>query len=150
MQKKINGKYEVLNIPDNLSANSIETIKQEPHIQKTLHKMAKSDMIILGLGDAMKMAKRRNESPEVIALLEQKHAVAEAFRYYFDEKGEVIYSAANIGLDVDMVKHISTRVVLAGGTSKAVALFAAKDLLKGSYLIVDEGAAKRMMKVSIR
>ena len=34
--KKINGKYEILNIPDNLSVASIETIKQEPHIQKTL------------------------------------------------------------------------------------------------------------------
>lgn len=148
--KKINGKYEVLNIPDNLSANSIKTIKQEPHIQKTLHKMRKSDMIILGLGDAMKMAKRRNESSEVIALLEQKQAVAEAFRYYFDEKGKVIYSATNIGLDLDMVKNISTRIVLAGGTSKGVALFAAKDLLNGSYLVVDEGAAKKMIEVSIR
>ncbi|MEF9959498.1 MAG: sugar-binding domain-containing protein [Niameybacter sp.] len=148
--KKINGKHEVLNIPDNLSANSIETIKQEPHIQKTLQKMAKSDMIILGLGDAMKMAKRRNESQEVIALLQHKGAVAEAFRYYFDEKGEVIYSATNIGLDLEMVKRISTRVVLAGGSSKAVALLATKELLKDSYLILDEGAAKKMIEVSIR
>lgn len=147
--RKIGGQYELLDIPDNLSANSIETIKQEPHIQKTLHKMIKSDMIIFGLGDAMKMAKRRNETSEVIALLEQHKAVSEAFRYYFNEKGEVIYRAANIGLDLDMVKEIPTRVVLAGGTSKGVALLATKDLIKGSYLVIDEGAAKKMIEVSM-
>lgn len=148
--KKINGKYEVFNIPDNLSANSIETIKQEPHIQKILQKMAKSDMIILGLGDAMKMAYRRNESKEVIALLEEHSAVAEAFRYYFDQDGHVIYSASNIGLDLEMVKRIQTRIVLAGGTSKGIALMATQDLLKESYLVIDEGAAKKMIEVSIR
>lgn len=148
--KKINAKYEILNIPDNLSAASIETIKQEPHIQKTLQKMGKSDMIILGLGDAMKMAKRRNESKEVITLLKEKEAVAEAFRYYFDRNGEIIYSATNIGLDLEIAMQISTRIVLAGGTSKAVALLATKALLKGSYLVMDEGAARSMLQVSTR
>lgn len=136
--KKINGKYEILNIPDNLSVASIETIKQEPHIQKTLQKMGKSDMIILGLGDAMKMAKRRNESKEVVALLKEKEAVAEAFRYYFDKNGEIVYSGTNIGLDLEVAMQISTRIVLAGGKSKAIALVATKALLKGSYLVIDE------------
>lgn len=148
--KKINGKYEILNIPDNLSAASIETIKQEPHIQKTLQKMGKSDMIILGLGNAMKMAKRRNETEEIMTLLKKKEAVAEAFRYYFDKKGEIIYSATNIGLDLEVAMQISTRIVLAGGTSKAVALLATKSLLSGSYLVMDEGAARSMLEVSIR
>ena len=148
--KKINGKYEILNIPDNLSVASIETIRQEPHIQKTLQKMGKSDMIILGLGDAMKMAKRRNESKEVVALLKEKEAVAEAFRYYFDKNGEIVYSGTNIGLDLEVAMQISTRIVLAGGKSKAIALVATKALLKGSYLVIDEGVARSMLQVSTR
>ena len=148
--KKINGKYELLNIPDNLSVASIETIKQEPHIQKTLQKMGKSDMIILGVGDAMKMAKRRNESEEVIALLEEKNAVAEAFRYYFNKQGEIVYSGTNVGLDLEEAMQISTRIVLAGGVSKATALIATKALLKDSYLVIDEGVARAMLKVSTR
>lgn len=148
--KKIAGKHEILNIPDNLSVASIETIKQEPHIQKTLQKMRKSDMIILGLGDAMKMAKRRNENEEIIALLKEKEAVAEAFRHYFNKEGEIIYSATNIGLDLEIAMKISTRIVLAGGQSKAIALLATKSLLRGSYLVMDEGAARYMVEVSIR
>ncbi len=143
--EKMHAKYEVLNIPDNLSKTSIETIKQEPHIEKTLQKMAKSDMIILGLGDAEEMAKRRHESTETLEILEQKGAVAEAFRYYFDKQGHVVHSIANVGLDLELALTIPKRVVLAGGHKKAMALMATKMLLKGSYLVIDEGVAKAII-----
>ena len=80
LAKKLGAHYEQLNIPDNLSESAIETIKKEPHIQKTLQKMAKSDMIIFGIGDARLMSDRRKETPATIELLKKGQAVAEAFR----------------------------------------------------------------------
>lgn len=146
LAEKLGATYEVLNIPDNLSQASIETIRQEPHIGKTLQKMEKSDMIILGLGDAMKMARRRNEDIEVQQLLQEKGAVAEAFRYYFDEKGQVVYSASNIGLSLELAQKIKKRIVVAGGKSKAKALMATKKILKNSYLVIDEGVARAILE----
>ncbi|MGL4345305.1 MAG: sugar-binding transcriptional regulator [Cellulosilyticaceae bacterium] len=150
LAKKLGACYEQLNIPDNLSESAIETIKKEPHIQNTLQKMAKSDMIIFGIGDADVMSQRRMENEDTLALLKHKQAVAEAFRYYFDKAGEVVYKGNNIGLDVEDVLKIPMKLAVAGGTSKAEAILAARNLLIGSYLVLDEAAAKELLhKVSI-
>lgn len=145
LAKKIGASYELLNIPDNLGMASINTIKQEPHMQKTLQIMVKSDMIIFGLGEATKMAKRRTEDPKTLELLQDKEAVAEAFRCYFDKDGQIVYSSANIGIDLEAAMQIPIRVAVAGGASKGRAILASKKLLKDSYLIVDEGAAREIL-----
>lgn len=150
LAKKLGASYEQLNIPDNLSESAIETIKKEPHIQNTLQKMAKSDMIIFGIGDAHVMSQRRMESEATLALLKDEQAVAEAFRYYFNKEGEVVYKGNNIGLDVEVVMQIPKKLAVAGGSSKAEAILAARKLLVGSYLVLDEAAAKELLhKVSI-
>lgn len=145
LAKKIGATYELLNIPDNLGTASINTIKQEPHMQKTLQIMVKSDMIIFGLGDAAKMASKRREDLATLELLQEKKAVAEAFRCYFDKDGQIVYNSANIGIDLESAMQIPIRVAIAGGASKGVAILAAKKLLKDSYLVLDEGAAKEIL-----
>ena len=132
-------------IPDNLSKHSIDTIRQEPHIEKTLQNLLKSDMMIMGIGNAQKMAKRRHESAEVLELLEERHAVAEAFRHYFDKKGQLVYKMPTTGIDLEIALKIPKRIILAGGASKAEALMATKMLLKQSYLVVDEALAKNLI-----
>lgn len=149
LAKKLDAKYEQLNIPDNLSESSINSIKTEPYLQKTLSSIKQSEIILFGLGNALKMAKRRKETPEVIKLLEERQAVAEVFRYYFDQQGEVVHSTKNIGLDWDLAKEVPIRIAVAGGKSKATAIMAVKKILQGSYLIIDEGAAKEILKISI-
>lgn len=145
LAKKLGASYEQLNIPDNLSESAIETIKKEPHIQNTLQKMAKSDMIIFGIGDAHVMSRRRKESQSTMSLLESEQAVAEAFKHYFNKDGEVVYKGNNIGLDIEDVMNIPVKIAVAGGKSKAKAILAAKKLLRGSYLVLDEAAAKQIL-----
>lgn len=145
LAKKLHAKYELLNIPDNLSEDSIEFIKREPHIQKRLQKIPKSDIIIFGLGDAFKMAKRRREPMSVMELLSKKEAIGEAFRYYFDKNGQIIYAPKTLGVDLEIAKKIPIRIAVAGGKSKARAILAATSLLKDSYLILDEGAANEII-----
>ncbi|MGL4738833.1 MAG: sugar-binding transcriptional regulator [Cellulosilyticaceae bacterium] len=145
LAKKLGARFEQLHIPDNLSESAIETIKKEPHIQNTLQKMAKSDMIVFGVGDATVMSERRQESEVTCTLLKSEQAVAEAFRYYFNKQGEVVYKGNNIGLDMEDVMQIPVKLAVAGGTSKAKAILAARKLLRGSYLVLDEAAAKELL-----
>lgn len=145
LAKKLGAGYELLAIPDNLSDSSISLIKNEPHVQKILQKLAKTDIIIFGIGDAIKMAERRHESEEVIKLLREKHAVAESFRHYFDRDGQVIYASASIGMAPDIAQTIPMRIAVVGGASKADAILAMGNLLKDSYLIIDEGAAHKIL-----
>ena len=146
LAKKLGAGYELLTIPDNLSNQSINLIKNEPQIQKILQKIAKTDIIIFGIGNAIKMAKRRKESQEILSLLTKKKAIAEAFRHYFDAKGRVVYATESIGVAPHIAMTIPIRIAVAGGTSKANAILATRDLLKNSFLILDEGAARAILK----
>ena len=145
LANKLGGMYEILTIPDNLSHQSISLIKNEPQIEKLLQKLAKTDMIIFGIGNALKMAKHRKEPQEVLNLLEQKTAVAEAFRHYFNAEGQVVYASEVIGVAPDMAKKIPIRIAVAGGKSKAEAIVATRSLLQEGYLIVDEDAATAIL-----
>lgn len=142
---KLDADYELLAIPDNLSHESIHLIKNEPGIQNLLQKIAKTDMIIFGIGNAIKMAKRRKEPEEVLAVLEEKGAVAEVFRHYVDANGQVVYASESIGVAPEIAKNIPIRIAVAGGPSKANAILAARALLEGSYLILDEAAARQIL-----
>ena len=145
LAKKLNAAYELLAIPDNLSKESISLIKSEPQIQNILQKIAKTDIIIFGIGNAIKMAKRRNEPFEILEYLEAKEAVAESFRHYFNKEGKVVYATGSIGVEPEIAKTIPVRIAVAGGSSKAKAIMATSTLLKGSYLILDEGAAREII-----
>ncbi len=146
LAKRLSASYELLTIPDNLSSQSINLIKNEPHIQKILQIIAQTDIIIFGIGNAMKMANRRNEPKEVIDRLKQKEAVAEAFRHYFNSKGQVVYASQSIGVEPDIAATIPIKIAVAGGSLKASAILATKELLKNSYLVLDEGAARNIIQ----
>ena len=143
---KLKAKYEVLTIPDNLSNQSLHFIKNEPQIQKILQKLSETDMIIFGIGNAMKMAKHRKETQEVLERLEEKQAISESFRHYFNAAGEVVYESEVIGVSPTMANKIPYRIAVAGGEEKALAIIATKTLLKDSYLILDESAARAIIK----
>ncbi|MBP3887906.1 MAG: sugar-binding transcriptional regulator [Cellulosilyticum sp.] len=144
---QIGAQYETLIIPDNLSNQSIHFIKNEPQIQKILQKLAKTDIIIFGIGNAIKMARHRKEDNEVIQVLDERHAIAESFRHYFNAEGEVVYHSEVIGVSPKMAKEIPYRIAIAGGTGKARAILATKVLLEDSFLILDESAARAILKL---
>lgn len=147
LAQKMKAQYETLTIPDNLSNQSIHFIKNEPQIQKILQKLSKTDMIIFGIGNALKMARHRKEDASVLALLQEKQAVAESFRHYFNAKGEVVYQSEVIGVSPVMARQIPYRIAVACGEGKAQAILATKGLLEDSYLILDESAARAILKI---
>ena len=147
LAEKLDAKYEVLTIPDNLSHQSIHFIKNEPQIQKLLQKLSETDMIIFGIGNAIKMARHRKETPEVLNLLEKGEAISESFRHYFNAKGEVVYGQEVIGVSPSMAKNIPCRIAVAGGEEKARAILATKALLEDGYLILDEDAGRAIIDI---
>ena len=61
----------------------------EPSVVHTLEKIKQANITIHGIGDALKMAHRRQSSDEVIERLQHHQAVGEA-GYYFDAQGHVV------------------------------------------------------------
>ena len=72
----------------------------EPSVVHTLDKIKQANITIHGIGDA-KMAICRQSSEQVIESLQHHQTVAEAFGYYFDAQGNVVYKVKTIGLQLE-------------------------------------------------
>ena len=147
LAQRLDADYRLLNLPDNLSQTTIDSIKKEPQVQKTLQKVEETDIIIFGIGNALKMAERREVSPDIFNMLRKKEAISEVLGYYFDAQGNTVYSPATIGIDIQNARQIKYRIAIAGGESKASAIFSANKIIKGSYLITDEAAARAILEI---
>ena len=101
MAEQTGAKHRVLYVPDQVSNELYQSIIKDPEIHEVLSLIQSASMVLHGIGDAITMAERRKTSSEIIAKLKESHAVGEAFGYYFNEHGEVVYKGQTIGLQLD-------------------------------------------------
>ncbi|MGD9677656.1 MAG: sugar-binding transcriptional regulator [Vulcanibacillus sp.] len=145
MARKTNSSYRLLHSPDQMSNESYDSLIAESSVQDLLKVIRSSGILLLGIGDAKKMAERRNSSKEVMKLLTEKNAVGEALGNYFSKDGEIVYKIKTIGLKIEDLKSIPITIAVAGGKSKADAILS---VLKNNFkqiLVTDEGAAKEIL-----
>lgn len=147
LAKKINCKYSLLNIPDNLSQKALESVRQEPDILNTISSILKANIIIYGIGNIDEMAVRRSLEEETVQYLKDHHAVAEVLGNYFNKSGDVVYTSRSIGITIDEMKDLNFPIAVAGGSSKADAILAVRKFVAKGCLIIDEGAAKKIIEV---
>lgn len=145
---KCGAEFRTLYLPENLSENAFATMVKEPMVKEVLDFYDDIDIVIHGIGSANEMAHRRNSNDAIINMLNEKNAVGEAFGYYFDETGEIIYRINTIGIQLEQVKQSPHIVAVAGGSLKAKAIQAyfKIDGTKQTVLITDEGAANAILE----
>ncbi|KXS49225.1 sugar-binding transcriptional regulator [Halanaerobium congolense] len=145
--KKLGGTYHLLHIPDNVAEENIYHITKEPTIKKTLEILKKANILIHGVGTAADMAARRGMKDAEIKDLLQAGAVGEAFGFYFNSKGEIIYSTTSVGLNLDDLESINKVIVIAGGENKAEAIISAVSSKYQDILITDEITARKIISL---
>ncbi|WP_099159930.1 sugar-binding transcriptional regulator [Virgibacillus ndiopensis] len=148
MAKKAKGDYRMLYVPDPLSETSYQTMIQEPSINEILELIRGADVVLHGIGDAKTMAKRRKTSEQVIQELDENNAVSEAFGYYFNETGDVVYKVRTIGIQLEDLKTVDCVITVAGGHSKGQAIASYFKQGKSDLLITDEAAAEQILRDS--
>ncbi|NLG87571.1 MAG: hypothetical protein GX489_10220 [Firmicutes bacterium] len=145
---KLNANYRLLHLPDSLGAQAAAVVAQEPEIREVLEVVRSASILLLGIGEAQAMAKRRQLRPDQIKLLEQLGAVGETFGYYFNRRGEIVYVTPSTGLKLEHIKRVGHVMAVAGGTSKAEAMLAVLSYdLPPTTLVTDEGALQEMMSL---
>lgn len=138
--------YRFLHLPDHLEEESVRQLREDPHISELLREISLSDIVVFGIGSAMEMATRRGIEKEGLAWLEERRAVGEAFRYFFNAAGEVVYHLPGLGLTIDDLGHIKTRIAVAGGSNKGPAIRAVLTGIPSVVLVTDEGAARTILE----
>lgn len=147
MAQHTHGEHRVLYVPEHVSMETYASLLQEPAVRDILGMVEQSNAVLHSIGVANHMAERRNMSAEVLSLLKEKEAVGEAFGYFFNEQGEVVYKIPRIGLQLKDLAKIPCVLAVAGGHSKAKAIESyMKNAPKQTWLITDEGAANEILK----
>ena len=124
-----------------------KTLLKEPAVQDVVELIEHSNAVLHSIGEALHMANRRSMSDEQIELLKSRKAVGEAFGYFFDEDGKVVYKIPRVGLQLKDLASMNCIIAVAGGVSKAKAIAAYMHHAPSqTYLVTDEGAAKTILK----
>jgi len=143
MAQQTNGDYTTLYVPDNVSETTYNTLMLEPSVIHSLEKIRESNITIHGIGDALKMARRRQSPNEVIDKLQHHNASGEAFGYYFDDQGKIVHKVKTIGLQLEDLESKEFIFAVAGGKSKGEAIKAYLSIAPdNTVLITDEAAAR--------
>lgn len=147
MAEKIQASYKVLYVPDQLSKEAYASIIKEPSLQEVISAIKSADMVIHGIGEALVMAERRNENPEVIKQLTEKHAVGEALGSYFNEAGEIVERVSTVGIHLEDLSPDKRVIAVAGGKHKAKAIQSyMKRAHSSTVLITDEAVAQELIQ----
>lgn len=148
LAKKIECQYKLLNLPDNLSEKVIESVSKDPNIKKVIEEIRKATIIVFGIGNAEKMAYRRDLNKKVLQILNRNKAVAEALGYYFDKHGDMVYDSKTIGFRLEEFYKNIHPIAVAGGESKAPAILAVRKFIRNGSLIIDEACARKVLELS--
>lgn len=143
----LGGSYRLLHAPDELGAESYASLVNEPKIREVLELIQQADILLHGIGTAEEMARRRGMSPAEIRVLRERGAVGEAFGYYFDARGRIVYTTTSLGVSWQDLERIPHVVAVGGGSSKARAALAVLGRGVRQICITDEGAARRMAEL---
>lgn len=146
--EKFNGTYKMLHLPDGLSEKSLRVLTEmEPQIKEIKSLTQETDVLMFGIGNALKMAERRNLSDSQHEALKKAHAVGESLGHYCSLNGDIIFAINNIGISLDHIESIKHVVAVAGGRQKARAIIGVMRACKKGTLIIDEDAAEGIAQV---
>ena len=146
MAENVGGNHRALYVPEQVSESTYQPLLKEPAVQTVVSMIKRSNAVIHSIGSAISMAQRREMSPKDVEMLRDKQAVSEAFGYFFDEDGQIVYKIPRIGLQLEDLAGMDCVLAVAGGASKAKAIAAyMKHAPRHTYLVTDQGAAQQIL-----
>lgn len=147
LAEKMNAECHLIHLPDGLSPATLSEIIKLPSIKKTLDYMHAADIIIFGIGRADEMAKRRGLELAQTETLLRLGAVGEALGDFFNIDGKTVYQSPSVGMELKLHNKTSKIIAVAAGKRKARAILAAMRRMEVDSLIIDEGAAREILKL---
>lgn len=136
----------LIHLPDGLSAQTLEEMLKLPDIGETIRMMRSADIVVHGIGRADEMARRRGMNADQLAELGRLSAQGEALGDFFDEQGRIVVSSPSVSSELRTRDPGALTLWAAAGLSKASAILAAARHQPPDSLILDEAAARQILK----
>lgn len=146
MAQQTGSSYTPLFMPENLTKETSEMLLNDPAIKSIIDMSKQANCLLLSIGTANVMAERREITKEQQEIIENGHAVGEAFGIFFDSKGETVLRYPRVGLKFKDLSNIPLLITIVGGSSKAEAVEAFFQRAPShGWLICDEGLANMVL-----
>ena len=142
---KLEARYKLLHIPDSISEKIASELLHNQQIAEVIALIRESEALFLSVSNIEEIARRGQIEKKELDFLKDKGAVAEALGYFFDKRGEIVYSKSSIGIKIEDLERNKRVVLVAGGEKKAEAVEAVARKGFIDILITDEGAAKKIL-----
>lgn len=152
MAVRTGGKHYSLYIPEHLSQKTYVPLMEEPLVAKTIAMMKQAQCVLYSVGSATIMAERRGLTQEDIQILTEKRAIGEAFGYFFDVDGKIVFKLPRIGLHLDDLETIPYNIAIMEGSQKAEAFKAYAKLapIDRTWFVIDESLATMVLNGETR
>lgn len=148
--RAFNADMHILPLPvilDNVEAKRL--VEQDRHIAGIMRAGASVDLAVFTVGDVQRESLLLNlgvlSDAEVDSLLET--AVGDVCSRFYDASGQVadsLIDARTVGISVADLRARPTRVLVAGGVDKTLAIQVALDMGIATHLVIDHATAERV------
>ena len=145
--QKLGGYYRFLHLPDGLSEAAADELARLPQVREPLELVRHADVLLYGIGRAMDLAQRRGLSRAEQETLRAEGAVAEALGFYLNAEGHVVGGGSSLAFKPEDIGRKNRAAAGAAGRAKAEAILAVCAHHPHKLLVVDEGAALRMLEL---
>ena len=145
--QKLGGYYRFLHLPDGLSGAAADELARLPQVREPLELVRHADVLLYGIGRAMDLAQRRGLSRVEQETLRAEGAVAEALGFYLSADGRVVGGGSSLAFKPEDIGRKNRAAAVAAGRAKAEAILAVCAHHPHKLLVVDEGAALRMIEL---
>ncbi|NMB41973.1 MAG: hypothetical protein GX996_08560 [Firmicutes bacterium] len=146
--QKLKANYRLLHLPDSLSSKALQVLLREKKIKEVLDLINSAGILVHGIGTAEEMARRRGADPREMERLYKQGAVGEVFGFFYNSTGGVVEHIPGLGLYLDdLGSRVENVIAVAGGRRKAAAIVAVVGNHPHDFLVLDEGAAKKILEL---
>ncbi len=145
--RALGGRHSLLHVPDQISPDALKALLVMPEVRETIRALHHTDVLLYGIGRAEVMAASRSLPEAEIRGILSRGAVGEAVGNYFGADGRLVFQASEVGLSGEELRQVPHVVAIAAGAIKARAVIAVMRHHHHELLVIDEGAAREIMKV---
>lgn len=132
-----------------------QALAEDPGVSRALNMAAAADVVVLGLGPVsgpVSLVEQGEMTPAELSRVVERGAVGDIAGRFFDAAGQPVADPWNqrvVGISLEQISRIPTRVVAAGGPEKIEAIIAAIRGRLVSVLVTDERVAQVLLERSL-
>lgn len=146
MAQRTGSDYLPLFIPEDISPELSQVLEETPGVKRVLEISQEADCILLSVGTAEVMARRRDLTSDQVDLIREDQAVGEAFGIFFDRDGRSVVRYPRIGVKIKDLERIPLPITIVGGREKSEAVKAFFKLAPShGHLVCDEALANEIL-----